>query len=250
MRLFVLCLLCLGIVFPFAAPPSEFDAANQAYQHGNYGEAVELYKDCLKPGPVPAALYYNLGNSYFRLDSLGQAIVYYQAALRRDPGHEDALFNLRFAEARLQDKKPGEGEENPVLQALFSLHHALDLSTQLWILLGLSCLAALLVLLLLLRVARLRSFAIGGLALVVLLAFPGALSAAYKAYILETTRLGVVIVRAADVLSGPGAQYQVLNELHEGTSFEVRSVQEGWVAIRVDSRIGGYVRASQVGLVP
>ena len=40
-----------------------FEAANKAYNEGNYAEAIPKYKSILETGNHSAAIYYNLGNA-------------------------------------------------------------------------------------------------------------------------------------------------------------------------------------------
>ena len=44
-----------------------------------------------------ADLYYNIGNTYFKLDDIAHAILYYERALKLDPAHADARHNLEIA---------------------------------------------------------------------------------------------------------------------------------------------------------
>lgn len=230
--------------------PVFFREANQAYQKGDYDLAKRSYLNCIEQGVGTASVYYNLGNTYFRMDSIGKAILYYESALRLDPGNSDIRYNLDHAESRKMDQLDSELEENPVLHGIFLIHHGWSLKTQLLVLLFLSWLAAFLLFVLLrVRHPKRRLWAMVGLAVVVALGAPGVLSAGYKIWVLETVQKGVVTVRATDVYSGPGKQYQVLNELHEGTSFEVLSVKGEWVSIKVDNRIGGFVQKNEIGLV-
>ncbi len=246
-----LVLLTIGTSVAWAANPlcaaSEADAA---YQHGDYTQAIARYTECYEQNVNSADMAYNLGNAYFRADSLGKAILFYQKAQRLSPGNDDIRANLRFAESRRLDKVGDNTEENPLLHALLGLHHALDIDTQWKLLLVLAWLiSAAGISAIWSAPGRRKLWSLAAVVLLTLFALPGLASASYKLWIFETRSLGVVISRSADVYSGPGKQYQVLNELHEGTSFEVRDVQDGWVSIRVDDRIGGFLPIGQVGLV-
>lgn len=67
--------------------------ANEMYKQGQYSDAAALYEEILKNGVSPE-LYYNLGNSYYKADETGLAILNYERALRLDPGLNDASYNL------------------------------------------------------------------------------------------------------------------------------------------------------------
>ena len=78
--------------------------ANNLYQQNQYGEAVKLYKQILDEGYESEAVHFNLGNSYFRLNKLGYAILNYEKALRLAPDDEDIKYNILVANARTVDK--------------------------------------------------------------------------------------------------------------------------------------------------
>src|SRR3990170_1403577 len=63
-------------------PAEIFRAANQAYDQKSFSTAVDQYQTLLEKGTVSAAVYYNLGNAYFRLGNLGEAIWCYRKALK------------------------------------------------------------------------------------------------------------------------------------------------------------------------
>lgn len=74
------------------------------YQAGNYVEAMECYQRILSTGLESAILYYNLGNCYYKLGDIAHAILNYERALLLEPGHKDALYNLKFAQRSTVDK--------------------------------------------------------------------------------------------------------------------------------------------------
>lgn len=101
----ILLLLPLISTSPFAQTPEELmNRANGYYQNEQWNEAIETYEQILNQGYEGAALYYNLGNSYFKSGNLGRAILNYERALKLEPGDDDVEFNLRLANARTVDR--------------------------------------------------------------------------------------------------------------------------------------------------
>ena len=66
-----------------------------------YNEAVQLYKSILYEEPLRSEVYYNLGNAYFKLDSLGVAAWAYTKAHLISPRNEDIRYNLNFVNKKL-----------------------------------------------------------------------------------------------------------------------------------------------------
>lgn len=77
---------------------------NKAYSQGNYQEAVQFYKNVADKGFEAPELYYNLGNSYFKMNDFPGAILWYERAKRLDPSNEDIIFNLNVANTKISDK--------------------------------------------------------------------------------------------------------------------------------------------------
>lgn len=74
-----------------------FDKATALYNDGAYKEAIENYELILKNGEHSAALYYNLGNCYYKLNQIAPSIYNYEKALLLDPGDKEIKNNLAFA---------------------------------------------------------------------------------------------------------------------------------------------------------
>jgi tetratricopeptide (TPR) repeat protein len=74
-----------------------FDGANRNYEQGNYKEAAAAYESLLRQGRASAALYFNLGNAYFKSGRTGAAIASYRVAQLLAPRDADIAANLRFA---------------------------------------------------------------------------------------------------------------------------------------------------------
>src|SRR6266571_8467857 len=82
----------------------QFEQANQSYRNGDYKKAAQLYEKILDNGYESAALYYDLGNCYFKLENIPATILSYERARRLAPHDEDISYNLRLANLRVVDK--------------------------------------------------------------------------------------------------------------------------------------------------
>jgi len=80
------------------------EKATKAYTDGQFHYAIELYDSIINMGYVSAALYYNLGNAYFKTDHLPYAILYYEKAKKLDPSDDNIEHNLIFANTLTTDK--------------------------------------------------------------------------------------------------------------------------------------------------
>lgn len=78
--------------------------ADSAYNRGDFSEAESLYKQAAQIDGVSPQLYYNLGNTYYRLNDLGHAVINYERALKLDPSMGDARANLNFVNKKILDK--------------------------------------------------------------------------------------------------------------------------------------------------
>ena len=81
-----------------------FDKGNDLYNQGRYLEAIESYSDIIKDGKHSSELYYNMGNSYYKLNDIANSIFYYEKALLLNPKSEKITNNLSFAQNMLIDK--------------------------------------------------------------------------------------------------------------------------------------------------
>ncbi len=74
-----------------------FEKATELYNNGAYEGAIENYEQILSNGEHSAALYYNLGNCYYKLNQIAPSIYNYEKALLLDPGDKEIQNNLAFA---------------------------------------------------------------------------------------------------------------------------------------------------------
>ena len=81
-----------------------FTNANTLYKEGKHQEAIELYNQIESTGKVSSGLYFNLGNSHYKLNQVAPSIYNYEKALLLDPLNEDAQNNLIIAKRLTLDR--------------------------------------------------------------------------------------------------------------------------------------------------
>ena len=74
-----------------------FEKATQYYDQGEYQNAIDQYKSILKSGKESSALYYNLANTYYKLNHVPESIYYYEKALQLNPKNQQAKNGLLLA---------------------------------------------------------------------------------------------------------------------------------------------------------
>lgn len=97
-----LALLILTLPASFAA--TAVQQADSAYNKKNFQDALFYYQAAAEKDGVSSDLYYNMGNTYYRLGDLGHAVLNYRRALALDPSNEEARLNLEFVRTKITDK--------------------------------------------------------------------------------------------------------------------------------------------------
>ena len=79
-------------------------SAEEAYRSSEYVTAINSYEEIVESGWSSGAIYYNLGNSYYKEGQYGKAILSYERA-RRDLGNDaDLMTNLKLANLHISDQ--------------------------------------------------------------------------------------------------------------------------------------------------
>lgn len=98
----IIFILLLGLAGT-AQNETNFEQATVAYNEGAYEKAIDLYSSILESGQHSAAIYYNLGNSYYKLNNVPNSIYYYEKALLLSPNDPEILNNLGYAQQMTLD---------------------------------------------------------------------------------------------------------------------------------------------------
>ena len=218
-----------------------FQEANQAYTSGNYAVAVEKYEAILKENVFSKELYYNLGNSYYRLNQTGKTILNYERALRIAPSDGDIQQNLALARSRIvEDIEP--------LSNIFIVRwwHLLRgyLSADGWSMLALFFLWAgiagmALWLLSNERTLKKRGFVVGAVLIPLsILPFLLANNAKNEAH---SSRFAIIMARETPFRSSPDTNAAPTSILHEGIKIEILDKISNLIKSRLPNGEEGWI---------
>ena len=234
-----------------ASQDATFRRGNDSYLHGDYKDAVLAYEQVAALGVVSEHLYYNLGNAYYKLGSLGPAIYNYERALEVDPSGsdaDDARYNLEAAREEVRKKAEDRlvGAEN----VPFWIRIVAPLSTGAlsWIFLGVY--VSLFAVLTALRFIapgflRVSMWALTGFLVLGTLAAGGLLGA--RIYLTTKVERAIVLPDALAVHEGPDANYQTTFTVHAGLRVRITEHDQDWAKVRLQNGLEGWVPVRSVG---
>jgi tetratricopeptide (TPR) repeat protein len=210
--------------------------ADDAYLDGRFDEAARVYRAVAEGGYGSADVWFNLGNAAWQAGRVGEAVVGWERALRRDPRHEDARANLRLAREQVVDRVVGAAPP-PALERIGARLPAGRIA---WGLAGAWLLMAGAVVLRR-RAKRRRTL----LALVASAGLLGSLALASLTAVVvwyhEAVERAVVVKPVVQVRSGPAPRFDPAFEIHEGLVVRVVDRDGPYLRVRLDNGRSGWV---------
>ena len=223
-----------------------FDSANKAYNEGNYQEAITQYKSIIDSGEYSVSVYYNLANSYYKTNSIGPSVYYFEKALQLSPNDEDILNNLAFARNMTIDAI----EPLPKTQLskfIGNITGKFSYNQWAWIavILGFVCVISFLLYQFAYKSLKKRIyFLISFIALVFILA---TVAIAYQQYEkAQQDRPAIVFATETTVKAEPNLRSDAVFTLHEGTKVQVLETVADWKKIRLIDGKTGWIIAEDV----
>src|SRR6266446_4572997 len=96
-------LLCFSFAGYSQSATELYNQANQSYKAKQFLQAADKYEKLIAQGYKSAEVCYNLGNCYYKIDSVGKCILNYERALKLSPKDEDIIHNLKLAKLKAID---------------------------------------------------------------------------------------------------------------------------------------------------
>ncbi|MFN3557135.1 MAG: tetratricopeptide repeat protein [Bacteroidales bacterium] len=226
-----------------------FREANDAYARSEYQHAAELYEQIAAMELVAPELFYNLGNSYFKSNRLGKAILNFERAARLNPADENIRHNLHIANSRTVDRI----EQRPQLfyERWWSATYML-FSASGWAVLSIAVFVLLLAFVALYLFSRTTgvkkmAFTISAVCLVF---FLFSLVFAQKQHNrLTNTSEAIIMVPRVAAKSSPAVTSPDLFLMHEGTKVMIRTRLGEWYEIALPNGNVGWIRHESIEVI-
>ena len=243
----ILSIIIISIIIPFsvfANNDNGFGTANELYNEGKYEQAIQLYDSLLQSNIESAALFYNIGNAYYKLDNIPKAILYFEKAKKIEPNNSDILYNIELANTRIADKI--ETVPEFFLRTMYvNLRNSLNEAQ--WTVVNISLLIVFLIFVIMFFTMQNKRQLWFSMAIVFLiLTFISGIFG-YKSYrekIIHNT--AIIFTPTIDIKSAPDHKSSTIFILHQGTKVELLENSAKWQKIRIASGSEGWLKLDDI----
>ncbi|MCP4346055.1 MAG: tetratricopeptide repeat protein [Desulfobacterales bacterium] len=214
------------------------------YKENNFPDAISAFSKVAESGVRNSKLFYNLGNAYLRNDELGQAILWYERALKLTPNDPDLEFNYEYALSLTKDEK--DDKTVSIYRILFFWKHILSTKTVQWIAIILNIIFWLV---LAIQVLRRKKTLRTANYLILTLAIIFTLTAFYNFYEGAYIKQGIILPSEVSVRSGLTEDSTELFILHAGTKIKIEKENKEFFRISFSDGKIGWLKKSDVGVI-
>ncbi len=242
--------VCLFASISFAqSGDALMQQGNHLYSKKEYEKAIEVYQKVLAQKQTSAALYYNMGNSYYRLANYPSAILYYEKAQKLAPNDEDITTNLKIANLKIKDKI----ETVPELFFIRWWKALINLFTiDVWAYIGISFVFLFFFSLIFFSLSRSYTFrktSFFGMFLSIIIAVV-TLGFAYIQY--QNNRSNdeaIVFTASVQVKSAPDETGTAKFVIHEGLKVRIEDKLNSWIKIKIPNGDNGWISLNDVKII-
>jgi tetratricopeptide (TPR) repeat protein len=221
----------------------QFDAANKLYAEGKYAAAAAAYEKMTESGSVSAAVFFNLGNAWFKAGQLGRAICAFRRAEELAPRDPDVRANLRFAR--------NQGVGAPAIPGNSWTRWVTRLTLNEWSVLAAVLVASFFIVLTSRQIwPSLRKSTGGVVWTLAAAAVCGTVCLGLALDARYGTQSSVVVVPEAVVRLSPLEESQSVFTAHDGAELRVIDKKDGWLEVADAANHSGWVQQQSVEMAP
>lgn len=223
--------------------------ANHYYQQKDFNSAIKEYQKIINDGYIGSSIFYNLGNCYYRIGEIGEAILYYEKALKLNSNDEDIKHNLQFVNLKTIDKVEPLPKfflfnwwEN--LLGIFSVNGWTIFNFIIYLLLIIS-----LSFFILSKKLNQRKISLYSSILFFVILFFGIIILISNYNIEKNRKEGVVVENVVNVKTAPDFNSTDTFIIHEGLKVSIEDVVDKWYRIKLPDGKVGWIPQNTIGII-
>lgn len=237
--IYILAILFSSIII--AQNEALFNKANALYNEGKYQDAIDKYTAILDSGQHSAALYFNLGNSHYKLNNIAPSIYYYEKALQLSPNDQEIKNNIAFAQNMTIDAIDviPEAGFSKIIKSITNLT-----SFENWAKLSIVFVILFVILFLIYYftyAGNKKRLAFVGSFLSIFLVIMTVTLAFKKLNLDKSNRPAIVFAKEAQVKSEPNLRSSEAFKLHEGTKVQILDTVNNWKKVKLTDGKSGWI---------
>lgn len=234
------------LVFSQTNSTEYFNNGVELYNNGKYEEAIVQFKSIIENGEHSEALYFNLGNSFYKINDIANSIYFYEKALILKPKDRDILNNLAYSQNMLIDKI----DKLPTNQVSDFLNYISKiLNMQQWLITGLVLWYIFLGTFLLYffntkTISKKNYFTFSAIffSLSIFFIFNGINRFENK----KNTISAIIFENKIDFRAEPNFRSEILFELHEGTKVIIKEELNEWGLVEINDGNSGWIELKSI----
>jgi tetratricopeptide (TPR) repeat protein len=249
-------ILSLIFVFLFTAESNSQQTSQEKFKQGvtffssaSYKEALQVWTELYNTGYRSSSLNYNIGNAYFKLNDIPDAILFYERAYLLSPADENINYNLQIARTLIVDRF----QEIPeIFLVRWYNFIALLLSTNTWAIISLAgFLLCLSFLSLYIYSSRYRNKVFGfwfAIVFFILSATTLAFSLRNKSLVYDSHK-AIIFSPLVNGKSSPDTSGTDLFVLHDGTKVTIEDKVGEWFEVRLSDGNKGWIPGNSLNII-
>lgn len=222
-----------------------YENGMKAYQNNQFALSIQEFEYILNHDLDSPELYYNLGNSYYRLGDISGSIWSYESCLKIYPNHEDAKYNLILANLRVKDRVVLP--EPPVYLRLY-MSIKEKFTSDMWITITLFFLLLFSISISLSKFLMfdMLHYLSGVMLTIICICLFLTL---HSIWTINSNDEGIIYSAKIEAHSEPNKYSTRLFEVHEGLKVSVDQFFENWVKIELIDGKAGWIEQDQIRLI-